>query len=132
MGEDYYSEISRENDILASEFKNEKRARLNEIAPAEKFMFVYEYDFGDSWDHDILVEKIIQPEEELLHPVCLKGKRARPPEDCGGAPGYYMFLEAIRDPKHPEHEDMLEWAGGKFDPEKFDIDEINRRLSKIK
>jgi hypothetical protein len=132
VGEEAYSEISKENDIFADEFKNEKRAKLNKIAPVENFKFIYEYDFGDSWYHDILVEKIFQPEEDLKHPVCLKGKRASPPEDCGGVPGYYELIEAMKDPKHPEHEHMLEWLGGEFDSEKFDIDEINRQLSRIR
>ncbi|HSD57815.1 MAG TPA: plasmid pRiA4b ORF-3 family protein [Methanotrichaceae archaeon] len=131
VGEESYSEISKENDIFADEFKNEKRAKLNKIAPVENFKFIYEYDFGDSWYHGILVEKILQPEEDLKHPICLKGKRASPPEDCGGVPGYYELLEAMKDPEHPEHEHMLEWLGGEFDPEKFEIDEINRQLSKI-
>jgi hypothetical protein len=132
VGEEAYSEISKESDIFADEFKNEKRAKLNKIAPVENFKFIYEYDFGDSWYHDILVEKIFQPEEDLKHPICLKGKRATPPEDCGGVPGYYELMEAIKDPEHPEHEHMLEWLGGEFDPEEFDMDDINRQLSKIK
>ena len=132
VGEESYSEISKENDIFADEFKDEKRAKMNKIAPVENFKFIYEYDFGDSWYHDILVEKIFQPEEDLKYLVCLKGKRASPPEDCGGVPGYYELLEAMKDPEHPEHEHMLEWLGGEFDPEKFDLDEINRQLSKIK
>ena len=78
------------------------------------------------------MEKILHPEGELEHPVCLAGKRSRPPEDCGGIGGYYRFLEAISDPKHPEHEDMLDWAGGEFDPERFDKEEVNRLLSKIR
>src|SRR5919108_5111185 len=61
-------------------------------------------------------------------PVCLTGKRACPPEDCGGIWGYAGFLEAMHDPQHPEHEEMLEWAGGEFDPEAFDLDEVNREL----
>ncbi len=78
VGEESYSEISKENDIFADEFKNEKRAKLNEIAPVENFKFIYEYDFGDSWYHDILVEKILQPEEDLKHPICLKGSVPAP------------------------------------------------------
>lgn len=132
VGEEQYSEISKESDILADEFKNEKKALLNKIAPEEKNKFIYEYDFGDSWYHDILVEKIIRIEEDFMHPVCLKGKRASPPEDCGGVGGYYHLLEAISDPRHPDHDYLLDWVGGEFDPEKFDRDEINRQLSKIK
>ena len=59
------------------------------------------------------------------YPVCLTDKRACPPEDCGGVWGYVSFLEALHDPEHPEHEEMLEWIGGAFDPEAFDLDEVN-------
>ena len=131
VGEDYYA-IPSPEDPWPMETKNEKRAKLFQVAPVEKARFIYEYDFGDSWRHKILVEKILPPERDLEHPICLAGKRSRPPEDCGGIGGYYEFLEAISDPKHPEHEDMLDWAGGEFDPERFDKDEVNRLLSKIR
>jgi hypothetical protein len=127
-----YSIISREADMLGDDFKDEKKFRLDRIIPGEKFKFVYEYDFGDSWSHTILVEKIFKPEEELEHPVCLKGKRSAPPEDCGGEGGYYHLLKALRDRSHPEHKDMLMWVGGKFDPEYFDADMVNERLKKIR
>jgi hypothetical protein len=127
-----YSVISREADMLGEDFKNEKRFRLNRIVPGEKFEFIYEYDFGDSWYHTILVEKIFMPDEEMEHPVCLKGKRSAPPEDCGGVGGYYDLLEALRDKDHPEHEYLLEWAGDDYDPEYFNIEEVNERLKKIR
>ena len=93
--------------------------------------FVYEYDFGDSWEHVILVEKILQLETGVNYPICLGGKRACPPEDCGGIWGYGDLLEAIQDPTHPEHKDMLEWLGGSFNPEGFDVDIVNQRLKTI-
>ncbi len=83
MGE-CYSVISIEADMLGDDFKDEKRFSLSRIIPGEKFKFTYEYDFGDGWDHTILVEKILRPAEELKAPVCLDGKRSAPPEDCGG------------------------------------------------
>lgn len=127
-----YSVISREADMLGDDFKNEKRFKLSKVIPGEKFKFVYEYDFGDSWYHEILVEKIFEPDEELKHPVCLKGKRSAPPEDCGGDSGYYHLLEALKDINHPDHNDMLEWLGGEYDPEYFNVDEVNERLKKIR
>jgi hypothetical protein len=129
-GEDYYA-IPSPDDPWPMKTRNERRTKLFQIASAEKARFIYEYDLGDSWQHNILVEKILHPERELEHPVCLAGRRSRPPEDCGGIGGYYHFLKVIRDPKHPDHEGMLEWAGGEFDPERFDMEEINRLLSKI-
>ena len=97
----------------------------------EKVKFLYEYDFGDSWEHELLVEKILPRDEGKRYPVCLTGKRACPPEDCGGIWGYASFLEAIRDPEHPEHDEMLEWVGGEFDPDIFDLDEVNRELQRL-
>jgi hypothetical protein len=88
----------------------------------------YEYDFGESWEHELLVEKILPLDEGKRYPVCLTGKRACPPEDCGGVWGYVSFLEAIHDPEHPEQEEMLEWIGGAFDPEAFNRDEVNVAL----
>ena len=112
--------------------KSERRARLNQIAPLEKARFVYQYDFGDSWDHEILVEKILPPEPEVRYPRCLTGKRACPPEDVGGIWGYEGFLDAIRDLQHPEHEEYLEWAGGEFDPEAFDLGVVNAELQRLR
>ena len=131
VGEEYYA-IPSPEDPWPTETKNEKRAKLSKIAPAEGSRFIYEYDLGDSWYHDILVEKIFQPKKDLAHPVCVDGKRAAPPEDCGGTGGYEEFLEIISDPKHPDREDMLRWAGGDFDPERFDKDAVNRLLLKMK
>ena len=97
----------------------------------EKYKFSYEYDFGDNWQHTVLVEKILPEEKGKHYPNCSKGKRACAPEDVGGAWGYVDFLEALQDAKHPDHEDMLEWVGGEFDPEEFDIKYVNERLRQI-
>jgi len=80
----------------------------------------YDYDFGDGWEHTVLLEKIFPLPEGGLYPVCIGGRRACPPEDCGGVPGYQDLVAALADPKHPEHESMLEWVGGAYDPEAFD------------
>ncbi len=104
---------------------------LAALVRGEKSKLLYEYDFGDSWEHELLVEKILPQDEGKRYPVCLTGKRACPPEDCGGVWGYASFLEAIHDPEHPEHEEMLEWIGGEFDPEVFDLDEVNMELQRL-
>ena len=108
-----------------------RRITLNQIAARQGSTCVYEYDFGDSWDHLIEVEDEL-PVESVTRPVprCLGGKRACPPEDCGGPHGYADFLEAIRDPNHPEHDGYLEWAGHDFDPERFDLERVNRMLAR--
>lgn len=134
----YYGVPSREFGIsFGPDVANERDVKLSRIVSGEKDRFVYQYDFGDSWDHEILLEKILPPEEGVPYPTCIKGKLACPPEDVGGVWGYYGFLEAIQDPNHPEHDDMLEWVGaigggGSFDPEEFDLDAINKELKRIK
>lgn len=85
----------------------------------------YIYDFGDNWEHKIKLEKILPREQNVNYPVCIKGKRACPPEDCGGINGYYNLLEVISDPENEEYEEMMEWVGGKFDPGHFDVKEVN-------
>ncbi|MFZ4795630.1 MAG: plasmid pRiA4b ORF-3 family protein [Blastocatellia bacterium] len=111
---------------------DERRIKLGNVASVPKVKFKYLYDFGDGWDHDILVEKILAPEEGGIYPVCVTGRRACPPEDVGGIWGYADFLDAIRDPKHDEHQTMVDWVGGEFDPEKFDLAATNLLLKRVK
>ena len=94
----------------------------------EKDKMTYEYDFGDSWEHQVLLEKVLPADPEQVLPVCIKGKRAGPPDDCGGIPGYFQLLETLSGPEGEEKERLLEWLGGPFDPEAFDLSEINARL----
>jgi Plasmid pRiA4b ORF-3-like protein len=113
------------------EGEDARKVTLATLVRGEKAKFLYEYDFGDSWDHELLVEKVLPAEAAKRYPVCLTGKRACPPEDCGGVWGYASFLEAIQDPQHPEHEEMVDWVGGEFDPEAFDLDEVNSALQNL-
>jgi hypothetical protein len=99
--------------------KDERRTRLGRVA-REGTTMRYVYDFGDDWVHKVVVEKVLPADPKISYPVCVAGKRACPPEDCGGVWGYQQFLAAISDPDHPEHEEMLEWVGGAFDPEELD------------
>lgn len=105
---------------------------VSEILPktGKRFAFKYEYDFGDSWEHEILFEGSPPIDPKAKYPVCLEGERACPPEDCGGVWGYGDFLKAIRNPKHEEHESMLEWIGGKFSPEAFDAKKATKEMKK--
>ena len=89
----------------------------------------YEYDFGDGWMHVMCLEKILEPEPGVFYPQCTAGRRAGPPENVGGIPGYEQFLEALADPTHPEHESYATWIGDQgFDPEDFDAAQINHDL----
>ncbi|NTV64391.1 MAG: plasmid pRiA4b ORF-3 family protein [Oscillochloris sp.] len=109
--------------------RDERRAKLNQLLTEPKQKLSYEYDFGDSWTHVVLLEQVREPEPGVRYPRCTAGKRACPPEDCGGIWGYADFVEAVTDPEHPEHDELLEWAGGEFDPELFDLDEVNAALA---
>ncbi len=111
------------------DMKDEESIRLGQIfSGRKKSRIVYEYDFGDSWRHEVRLEKKLDPEPKVKYPRCVEGGRACPPEDCGGAWGYVAFLGAINDRKHPDHGDLKEWIGGRFDPERFSADRVNREL----
>ena len=118
---DWAMETEDEEDILISQVAKMGR----------KVRFTYEYDFGDSWQHEIVLEKTLEPEPKVKYPRCIEGARACPPEDVGGIWGYADFLQAVSDPKHESHRDMKEWIGGKFDPEKFSVEEVNKELRKL-
>jgi len=111
---------------------NSHRTKLNKVSTKEKTQFMYDYDFGDNWEHIIVLEKILPVDSDMRYPICIKGKRACPPEDCGGIWGYYDLLEIMKKPKHKEYKEMMEWVGGPFDPEEFDINEINSMLNRRK
>jgi hypothetical protein len=94
--------------------------------------FSYEYDFGDSWDHEIVVEDLMRLPRGLKHAVCLDGQNACPPEDCGGAHGYAELLEVLADPTHEDHEHFTSWVGGPFDPTFFDLAAANVALQHVR
>ena len=112
------------------EAENEKKVRLNELNMAENQKFGYLYDFGDSWEHEIKIEKLISIESGVKYPKCLAGERACPPEDCGGPWGYVDYLAAIADPQHEQHEEMLEWRG-EFNAEAFDVKKATKEMRKV-
>jgi len=110
------------------EVGNEKKFKLGQLVDQGVKKLRYVYDMGDNWEHDVQIEKVLPAEPGVDYPRCVAGKRAGPPEDCGGQWGYGDFLKAVQDPKHPEHEEMLEWVGGEFDPEAFDCEAVNKML----
>jgi len=107
---------------------NERRQTLEAALGDSLRAFIYEYDFGDSWRCRIAVKPLARPNAEWQFPLCSGGARAAPPDDVGGPGGYEEFLAAIKDSRHPEHDNMLTWIGGAFDPEGFDLNVINRTL----
>lgn len=109
--------------------QSEKRFTLQQIAPTKGSKFLYWYDFGDDWHHEIAVKNVGVLQADFETPHCIDGAGACPPEDCGGQPGYANLLEALSDPNHEDHEELLDWIGGKFDPAAFDIDAVNDALA---
>jgi hypothetical protein len=113
--------------------KSAAARRLDEVAPHKGDQLGYTYDLGDEWEHTIVVEAVTDPEPGIAYPRCLAGRRACPPEDCGGIWGYDDLIDVLADPEHEEHQDRLEWLGldsaGQFDPAAFDLARTNDALS---
>ncbi len=124
----HFAEFEDDPDILEA-----RQFTLQQIAPRKQDSFGYEYDFGDSWEHEITVEKILPPDVAASKTaLCFDGARACPPEDCGGVWGYADLLEILKNRKHPEHKTMKEWLGRAFDAEAFDVVKTNLWLRKLK
>ena len=128
---EYYSVPHPFDDGLDLDNHDSNQYSLEQLITTEGDKFVYEYDFGDSWTHLIEVEKIFQSEDDSFYPKCVKGRMACPPEDVGGIYGYYNFVEALNDKKHPEHEMYMDWYGDSFDTKAFDINEVNSQLERF-
>lgn len=105
--------------------------RISDVLSRKRSNITYTYDFGDSWEHKIVVEDILR-DELILNPVCIGGAMNCPPEDCGGIWGYSELLEIISNKNHPEHKGMLDWLGGDFDPQYFNLNDINSAFSNLK
>jgi len=130
FGEKEYGIPDPDYPDIPTEMRNEKGRRLREFLRDEGVVFGYEYDFGNRWEHDLVFERIVTG-TEVTGAVCLEGERSCPPEDVGGPSGYMDYLEALRDPSHPDHREKVEWRGPSFNPERFDLARINHRLSHL-
>lgn len=128
IGEESYTDPTMMGDLGNLD---EEEVTLAEVAPRIGRRFVYEYDFGDSWRHVILVEPPTTDAPSAPYPICTDGEYAGPPEDCGGVPSYEVLCDAIADPAHPQHAHWREWLGDDFDPNAFDRDKINAGLRRL-
>jgi hypothetical protein len=113
------------------DLQDEKMVTVAEMFVVEGDSLLYEYDFGDGWKHEIVLEKIV-PSEGQTKPVCIDGARRCPPEDVGGPHGYQRFLEAIFNPQHENFERFRTWAGDPVHAEEFSAEQVNRKLSRFK
>jgi hypothetical protein len=109
-----------------------RKIKIKNYFPVAKSTITYEYDFGDGWEHIVTLEKILDADKNTRYPVCIKGKRNCPPEDCGGPWGYENLLNILADKNHPEHNEFKDWVEDDFDPEAFDIVTVNEELEDIK
>lgn len=107
---------------------DERTVTLGELLAEPKAKLRWDYDFGDGWQHDVVVEAIKPKEPGVVYPICVTGRRACPPEDCGGTWGYANLLAALADPGHEDHDDLTEWTPPGFDPEAFDPAEATEAL----
>jgi hypothetical protein len=128
----YGDPMLMEEDFEEFGYQDSITTAISEILPqsGRRFRFRYEYDFGDSWEHEILFEGVVKAESKVKYPLCLEGARACPPEDCGGIWGYPDFVETIQNPDNERHEELLDWVGGRFDPEEFDPTVATKSMKK--
>jgi hypothetical protein len=117
-----------ESAFMGSERLHAERETVKKHITQAKQKFLYTYDFGDDWEHELVLEEILEAAEGGAYPICLAGKRNCPPEDSGGIFGMQDIAEILKNPDHPEYEDTNEWIGEDYDPEEFDIERINRIL----
>jgi hypothetical protein len=108
--------------------RDERTARLGEVLPAVTSKMRWDYDFGDGWKHDVVVESIEPTKRDATYPTCLAGRCACPPDDCGGPGGYSDLLAAIGDPTHEEHAELTDWLPPGFDADEFDIAEATEMM----
>lgn len=125
-----YADLEMMND---GEVEDAGDARLSEVLPPEnrRPRFEYEYDFGDGWIHQLIVEERFPPEQGMKYPVCIAGQRACPPEDCGGPWSYMDLVEVMSDPEARKDDERMEWLGD-FDPEQFDVKAVNKKWRRIR
>lgn len=133
IGDHFYGEPQEDEYGTGQSVIDESLILLKNVVFEENSRFLYLYDFGDEWMHEILVEKIVPFQADSHeYPHCLKGKQSCPPESCGGIKGYKRFQKIINDKSHPEHQEMqLIWTGDSFDPEEFDQEHVNQMLRQL-
>jgi hypothetical protein len=131
VGQQRYGALEMLDPGYSHSLLDESKFRLRDLVKRVGDKVLYTYDLGDDWQHSVALEKIVATEAGIKYPICIGGKNQAPPEDSGGIPGFYNLQEALADPDHEEHEDLLEWLGEDFNPGVFSKDAINERLRKV-
>lgn len=127
-----YGPLPEDDFDYGLEMEDESSVRLVDLVrkSGKRTRWVYEYDFGDGWRHEVLFEGFPPKQQGQKYPVCLEGERACPPEDVGGPWGYVEYLEAMANPNHERHEEFMDWRGP-FDPEAFDPKKATKEMRKV-
>ena len=120
-----------EDQFMADDVGDERKVRVFGLFGRTAAKALYTYDFGDTWEHSIVLEKRLPAAPNMIYPRCTDGQLACPPEDCGGIPGFYDLLDALRNPAHEEHQELRDWVGADYDPEVFSIEAVNRILTRL-
>ena len=120
------------DDVAGQRPYSDKNAKLGTVLSRGADSFVYTYDFGDNWDHQVVVEKIFEPEHGMEYPLLVDGARQAPPEDVGGPPGFAAFLAVMMDDRHPDHQELIEWYGGIFDAKDMQLEKVEAMLARIR
>jgi hypothetical protein len=128
-GERHFGRPDPEDISMGMQVENERNIRLSSVLRRPGAKLIYTYDFGDNWEHAIVLEKLLPLLPDMSTPICIDGSLACPPDDCGGIPGFYELLDALADPNHEQHQEMRDWIGGDFDPQAFSVEEVNRKLA---
>lgn len=132
VGERLYGMTEVMGDDLGGErLRSDRNVKLGKALESGVEEFLYIYDFGDNWEHWIIVEQTFAPEPEVEYPVLVDGARRAPPEDIGGPPGFAEFLEVIADESHPDHAELQSWHAEPFDPDDMQLEKVEAMLLRI-
>lgn len=132
LGKKFYGNVELWGDEAEEcQIQDDRKFKIKDVLNASQKTLKYLYDMGDSWMHIIKLENFDKENTLVKAPYCVAGEGNCPPEDCGGVPGYYHMLEVLKKPKSKEYKELIEWLGGKYDPDHIDIAEINEMLSDL-
>ena len=129
VGDKIYGVPHPDDEMYERKIHRAKSVRLKDLVNRGVERFLYVYDFGDNWRHDVIFEELRDDEKDTDYPAFVDGARRGPPEDVGGVSGFMEFLEAVLDPTHEEHQRMLTWYGKAFDPYDFNEERVRRVIS---